>query len=208
MSVDTTIALRPDLVVVTPARQAAFQLVDPMERLGVPTIVLMQRNVAEIFSNLRLLGRAVGLPERGEAVAQALETRLARTIEEVRNLPPPSVVMIRGSVGNGLLLVAQSDSYTGDAIRLAGGRFALADPTIAEVSLEAIFDADPDILLYAGSQKDLDDLLAQPWWQVLRAVRLQRVYAVNRAELLIPGPRTISGIEHLAAILHPRASLQ
>ena len=25
----------------------------------------------------------------------------------------------------------------------------------------------------------------------------------NRAELLIPGPRTIDGIEHLAAIFHP-----
>ena len=40
----------------TPSRQAANQLVDPMERLGVPIIVLLQRNVDEILSNIRLLG--------------------------------------------------------------------------------------------------------------------------------------------------------
>ena len=35
-SVDEVVAQRPDLIVVTPSRQAANQLVDPMERLGVP----------------------------------------------------------------------------------------------------------------------------------------------------------------------------
>jgi iron complex transport system substrate-binding protein len=203
MSVDATVALNPDLVIVTPARQAAFQLVDPMERLGIPIIVLMQRDVPEIFANLRLLGQALGVPDRGEAVAAALEHRLSETTERVRGQPEPRVVMIRGRVGNGLLLVAQANTYTGDAITRAGGRFALADSNIAQVSPEAIFDADPDILLYAGSQRELDDLVGEPWWSRLRAVRSHRAYAVSRAELLVPGPRTIDGVEHLAAIFHP-----
>ena len=66
-SVDAVVGLRPDLVVITPARQAAHQLVDPMERIGVPTIVLMQRSVAEILANIRLLGRVAGVPEIGRA---------------------------------------------------------------------------------------------------------------------------------------------
>ena len=41
-SVDEVVAQRPDLVVVTPSRQAANQLVDPMERLGIPIVVLLQ----------------------------------------------------------------------------------------------------------------------------------------------------------------------
>ncbi len=39
----------------------------------------------------------------------------------------------------------------------------------------------------------------------MRAVRSGRAQAVSRVELLIPGPRTIDGIEHLAAIFHPDA---
>ncbi len=60
-SVDAVVDLHPDLVVVTPSRQAANQLVDPMERLGIPIIVLLQRDVAEILSNIRLVARIAGI---------------------------------------------------------------------------------------------------------------------------------------------------
>jgi iron complex transport system substrate-binding protein len=204
ISVDATVALRPDLVIVTPARQAVFQLVDPMERLGVPIIVLMQRDVAEIFANIRLLGRACGVSDRGEALASSLEARLAKIKRRIENLRQPRVVMIRGRVGNGLLLIAQADTYTGDAIVLAGGRFALSGSSpISQVSPEAIIDSDPDFLLYAGSQRELDDLITNPGWSEMRAVKEHRAVVVNRAELLIPGPRTVAGVEHLAAIFHP-----
>jgi iron complex transport system substrate-binding protein len=206
-SVDAVVGLRPDLVVVTPARQAAHQLLDPMQRLGVPIIVLLQRSVREILDNIRLLGRAAGVPDRGEALAEALASRLSGTMQRVKDREPPRTVMITGRIGNGLLLVARSRTYTGDAIALAGGRFALdGRAAIAQVSPEAILAADPDVLLYAGSLAERDELIGRPGWSELRAVTTKRVYAVSRAELLIPGPRTIDGIEHLAALLHPTAA--
>jgi iron complex transport system substrate-binding protein len=206
-SVDAVVGLRPDLVVVTPARQAANQLVDPMERLGVPIIVLLQRSVAEIFANIRLLGRVTGVADRGEAVADRLEARLEKIKERVRDVPSPRVVMIRGRVGNGLLLVAQPETYTGDAIVLAGGRFALdGRAAIAQVSPEAVLNADPDVLLYAGSEANLDELIRRPGWNEMRAVRSKHAYTVRRDELLVPGPRTVDGIERLAALLHPTAA--
>ncbi len=63
-SVDEVVAQRPDLVVVTPSRQAANQLIDPMERLGIPIVVLLQRNVEEILANIRSAGAAL---RRGRA---------------------------------------------------------------------------------------------------------------------------------------------
>jgi cobalamin transport system substrate-binding protein len=208
-SVDAIVGLRPDLIVVTPARQAANYLIDPMERLGVPTIVLMQRSVAEIFANIRLLGRVAGVPDQGEQLAGRLEARLASTMQRVRSRTPPRAIMITGRLGNGLLLVARPGTYTGDAIALAGGRFALEGRgAIAQVSPEAILSADPDVLLYAGSPADRDALIERPGWSEMRAVTTKRAYTVSRAELLIPGPRTIDGIEHLAALLHPTASQQ
>jgi iron complex transport system substrate-binding protein len=205
-SVDAVIALKPDLLIVTPAREAAHQLVDPMERLGIPIVVLMGRTVTEILHNIRLLGKLTGVPERGEAVTAALETRLAAVHEAVKNLPPPRAVMVRGRVGNGLLLVARPDTYTGDAMVLAGGSFALENRgPISQVSPEAILNSDPDVLLFAGSQADLDDLMQRPGWSTMRALKTKRVHTVSRAELLIPGPRTFDGIEKLAALFHPTA---
>jgi iron complex transport system substrate-binding protein len=204
-SVDKVVAERPDLVVVTPSRQAANQLIDPMERLGIPIVVLLQRSVDEILGNIRLLGRIGGVPERGEALAAKLEQRLDAVKQRVAGLKAPSTIMITGRLGNGLLLIARPGTYTGDAIVRAGGRFALDSGAIAQVSPEAILNADPDVLLFAGSEKDLKELIAQPGWRDMRAVKDKRAYAVARTQLLIPGPRTFDGIERLAEIFHPKA---
>ena len=205
-SVDAVVGRKPDLVVVTPARQAANQLVEPMERLGIPVLVLLHRRVPEILHNIRLLGRICGVPERGEALAVELQARLDKVEKQVEGLPRPSVVMITGRLGNGLLLIARPGTYTGDAVLMAGGRFALDSGAIAQISPEAVLKSDPDVLLFAGSDKDLKELIARPGWADMRAVRNGRAFTVVRAELLIPGPRTIAGVEKLAAVLHPTAT--
>src|SRR4029078_10124383 len=96
--------------------------------------------------------------------------------------------------------------YTGDSRVRAVARFALAGTaTLSQISPEAILNADPDVLLWAGTERDLKELIARPGWADLRAVRSGRAHAVSRVELLIPGPRTIDGVERLAAIFHPDA---
>ena len=204
-SVDAVVDLHPDLVVVTPSRQAANQLIDPMERLGIPIVVVLQRSVAEILGNIRLVAKIAGIVPHGEEVASALDRRMARVGGKTKDLARPSVIMITGQLGNGLMLVARANTYTGDAILRAGGRFGLAPSALAQVSPEAILRADPDVLLFAGTEKGLHDLIARPGWSDMRAVRAGRAHAVVRAELLIPGPRTFDGIEHLAALFHPAA---
>lgn len=205
-SVDAVVRLRPDLLIVTPSRQAANQLVDPMERLGIPILVFLQRNVDEILANIRLMAKVAGISDRGEEVADRLEARVRRVRERIGERRPPRTVMITGRLGNGLMLVAREGTYTGDAIVRAGGRFGLEGTArIAQVSPEAILSADPDVLLFAGSERDLKELVARPGWSELTAVRNGRAHAVPRPELLIPGPRTIDGIERLAALLHPTA---
>ena len=78
------------------SRQAANQLVDPMQRLGIPIVVLLQRNVPEILSNIRLLGRLTGVPERGEQLAASLQARLDKVDQRVAGRKKPSVIMITG----------------------------------------------------------------------------------------------------------------
>ena len=207
-SVDEVVALKPDLVVVTPSRQAANLLVDPLGRLGIPILVLLQRDVNEILTNIRLLGKVAGVAERGEALAARLQTRLDKVAERVAHAKKPSVIMITGRLGNGLLLVTRPGTYTGDAIVRAGGDLAFDSGTIAQVSPEAVLKADPDILLFAGNEKDMRELFDQPGWKEMRAIRSKRFYTASRVELLIPGPRTIDGIEKLATLFHPPVATQ
>ncbi|ACL56322.1 ABC transporter substrate-binding protein [Methylobacterium nodulans] len=204
VSVDAVVAKAPDLVLVTPARQAAHQLLAPMERLGVPTLVLMSRSIGEVLDNLRLVGRATGEPQRGRAVAEALAARLAAVAGRIAGRPCRRLVLITGQLGNGLLLAAREGTYTGDALVRAGGCHALSGRGgLAQVSPEAVLAADPEVLLLAGRDEELRELTRRPGFREMRAVREGHAHGVARAEFLIPGPRTVDGIERLANLLHP-----
>lgn len=203
-SVDAVVAQRPDLVIVTPARQAAHQLVAPMARIGVPIIVLLSRSLQEVLGNIRLVGQACGVAARGEALATALTTRLQVVDARVASRARPRALMITGRAGNGMLLLARPGTYTGEAIERAGARHAMLDlGVLAQVSPEAVLSADPDVLLFAGAPSALNDLVRQPGWRDMRAVQRQQALVVSRSEFLIPGPRTFDGIESLAKRLHP-----
>lgn len=198
-SVDAVVARRPDLVIVTPARQAAHQLVDPMERIGVPVMVLQSRTLAEVIGNVRLVAAATGVSARGDALAASLQQRLHAVDARMAGRVAPRALTITGRMGNGMLLVVRPHTYTGDAVVRAGARHAIPDlGTLAQVSPEAALASDPDVLLFAGSQMALDELLRQPGWRDMRAVRGGRAITVVRAQFLIPGPRTFDGIEALA----------
>ena len=128
-SVDAVVAMRPDLVVVTPSRQAANQLLDPMERLGVPILVLLQRNVPEILANIRLLGRSAGVPDAARTWPAALRSASCRHQAARRRVASRrSALMITGRLGNGLLLVARPGTYTGDAHRACGRALRVCRP--------------------------------------------------------------------------------
>nr|WP_321182202.1 ABC transporter substrate-binding protein [Methylobacterium sp. Leaf122] len=202
-SVDAVVAQNPDLVLVTPARQAAHQLLVPMARLGLPVIVLTSRSLGEVLGNIRLVGRALGEAECGETVAAGLEARLAAVARRLAGTVCPRTILVTGRLGNGLLLVARQDSYTGDALVRAGACPALANRGIAQVSPEAVLAADPDVLLLAGQEWELAELTARLGFREMRAVQAGRAHTLPRAEFLIPGPRTVDGIERLAALLHP-----
>ena len=119
--------------------------------------MLLQRSVAEILANIRLLGRIAGVPSAARQVAARFAGAARRGRARVAGRKPPSAIMITGRLGNGLLLVAREGTYTGDAMVLAGGALRLAGTaTLAQVSPEAILNADPDVLLWAGNERDLE----------------------------------------------------
>lgn len=204
-SVEAIARLDPDLVVITPARQAAHTLLRPLEAIGIPVLVLSHASVDEVLSNISLLGHATGTEDLATEVRSSLEARLARVTGCIEGARRPSVFMETGRVGaSGALSTPRNQSYTADAITRAGGALAFPDlVSTPQVSLEALMTADPDWIIIAGTAKTAEGAGDRPGWASLRAVREGRIEHVERGHFLIPGPRVVSGIEQLAAMLYP-----
>ncbi len=205
-SAEAIARLRPDLVVLTPSRGAAQTLVRPLALVGIPTLVLVHRDLAQIFANLALLGRAAGEQDAAQRTVAALQARLAAVRRRVAGQPPTRVFVEIGANDRGALQTVRAGTYPADAVGLAGGTNVFAGLAgITQVSAEAVLHADPDVILVARDGFDPASLARRPGWTGLRALRRGRVHAVPRALLLIPGPRVVAGVELMAGLLHPGA---
>jgi iron complex transport system substrate-binding protein len=204
-SAEAIVKLGADLVVMTPSRQAANQLVRPLERVGIPALVLQTESVQAVFDNIALVGRAAGVDDEARRVIARLEARIGAVAARVADRPPVRAYLETGSTGRGGFQTVRAGTYTADMLRLAGGATVFPDPAIAQVSGEALITAAPDVILIAGTEAQAAAVPARVGWSSLPAVQSQKVFAVPRPILLIPGPRIADGVERLAKLLHPEA---
>lgn len=203
-SAETIARLEPDLVIMTPARQAVNTLLRPMEIVGVPVVVLLHRNIEQIFSNLGLLGTVLGNAAHAQTVVQQLKQRLQQVESQIKTSPRPSVFFETSQNDRGNFATVRKGHYAHDALQHAGGDNIFSElKNINQVSGEAVISANPDVIFVARRESDVSGVLNRPGWQQVNAIRHRRVYQVPRELLLIPGPRIVDGVETMAALLHP-----
>lgn len=204
-SAEAIARLNPDLVVMTPARQAANTLLRPLATIGVPAVVLVHQDIERIFKNILFLGRVTGETAAAEALIDGLRERLVGIAQCIADKPPTRVYFETGSNDRGGFMTLREGTYTADALRLAGGVNVFAHRNLlTQVSGEAVLLADPDVILVARyGEQAVAEVKSRVGWQRLKAVRTGQVYQVDRTLLLIPGPRIVAGVEQMARLLHP-----
>jgi len=166
-----------------------------------------------LTASVRTIGAILGAEQRAEALAEEMQARRdavsARAQEVFAMRPRPSVLFL---VGLDPVFAAGPASFVDDMIRVAGGTNVVAqaggDPgPWPQLSLEAIVDLDPDIIVAAleghGEQQErlLPVLRERSGWRELTAVRDGRAYPVDPDLTVRTGPRIMDGVDILAAII-------
>jgi iron complex transport system substrate-binding protein len=100
-----------------------------------------------------------------------------------------------------------SESYMHALIELAGGRSATGEMDAVRPVLtdEFVLTTRPDVIIGAfGEDYDPARLLElHPTWDIVPAVRNQRIYSLDPDLALRPTPRLLDGIRRMATFLHP-----
>jgi iron complex transport system substrate-binding protein len=207
--IDKIMALAPDLVLTFSDLQA--DIAATLIRRGVALHAFNQRDLAGIFAMIRTLGALVGVSEKAEALAGALEQRLADARARAAALARrPHVYfeewdepMIAG-IG-----------WVSELIAAAGGVdvFArLADRKSAPeriVSANDVIAAAPDIIVgsWCGKKFVPARLAARPGFADLPAVREGWMREIKSPLILQPGPAALTdGLDALATIIADWAS--
>ncbi|HEX6058214.1 MAG TPA: helical backbone metal receptor [Gemmatimonadaceae bacterium] len=202
-NVEAVLAARPDLVVLYASddnRAAAQRL----RAAGVRTVAVKVDSVAEFRRVARLLGRLAGDSLRGEAVVDSVDATLARVRAATRGLERPTVFIRSWKAP---LLTIGGGSFMTELLDVAGARNVYAElpgPS-PHVSLEDVVRRDPDVVL--ASPEGRDDILADPAWRGVRAVREGRVLAFDYELVARPSVRLGEAAVALGRLLHPGLEL-
>lgn len=202
---ERTVELRPTLVlVVTSARQRSFR--ERLRERGIRVEALPElHTLNEVLGSFGVVGELVGRGREGAQLAQRVRAQLGLVAESVAGRPTPRVAMV---VERDPLYVVGGGSFVNDLIKAAGGRnvFAELETPYARVSLEALADRAPEVLLdTALGPKDpaAAEALARSYWGGFPWAG--RIELVSQQVVTLPGPGLAQAARLLRARIHPDA---
>jgi len=203
-NLESIIALQPDLVVASREFIRA-DVLGKFEQLKVPVFILEARTIEDVLSHIQTLGRML---DRGVAANQ-VAVDMRRRIDEIRvRLNGVSPLRSLYVINSQPLITVGPGSFIHQLIELAGGINIAAGATAPypRLNMEAVIKEDPEVIVFpSGNAEGIPESDQQLWrrWNMLSAVRQERMYTISSNLLNRPGPRIVQGVEQLAKILHP-----
>jgi iron complex transport system substrate-binding protein len=193
-SPESVLAVKPGALLVQPA-PGAGPVLERVAALGVPVLELQLATVADVEQAERTIGALLGVPERGEALAHALEVRMTRAQLHARGRTHPRVLLVYGWSP---LVVAGPGAFADELLSACGGENVAHDARAAYTpySAEAAALARPELILdLTFDEKMPATLRTAPGFKEARLVR------PHSQALLHPGPRLVEGLDELEAAL-------
>jgi iron complex transport system substrate-binding protein len=168
-------------------------------------LALNPRSVADVYNDIRILGRAVGRGAAAERLIRKMRdgfagvARGARRIGDGRRLrvyceawPKPRI---------------SSPPWVAELVEMAGGEMVV--DAGARVTDESVALAAPELIVLAwaatGTRAKVATALRNPAWRDVPAVRSGRVVVIRDELLNTPGPPLVSGARELARAIRETA---
>ncbi|MGO2097687.1 MAG: ABC transporter substrate-binding protein [Candidatus Microbacterium stercoravium] len=209
---EQVLAWDPDLVVIT-ARHTGEQ--DASERLsaaGVPVLTLMNgwSTSDAVAENIEILGRATGLSDAADALADEIVGGVADIRERAEGAGEQPTVAILSNQAQTPFINAGS-SLVADIVANGGGASAAAQIGIDKtmpVQPEQLVAMDPDCIMLVDvtgkGEASFDELLAHPAIAALPAVADDRVALFPGRQMYgLAGREVVSASERVLEWLHP-----
>jgi ABC-type Fe3+-hydroxamate transport system substrate-binding protein len=194
-------ALAPDLVVAN-VEENVREHIEALRAAGVPVWVTYPRTATGAIAMIRELGALTGTGARADALAGALERRLAEVRAAAARRPPVSVFY---AIWRNPWMTVGRDTYVHDVLAVCGGRNVFGDhgDRYPAVTLAEVAARRPAVILlpdepFRFRRAHLADFA--PYGDV-PAVEAGRIHLVDGKPFAWHGPRLKDALETIPALL-------
>jgi len=191
-NVESVMALHPDAVIAQPDLRHA------LEGRGMRVIYTVDHyTYANIPDLVHKIGALLEMPDRAEALLTHMKEKEAQIRARTKDLPKVSVYFEATGIG----WTIGGAGVMNSMIELAGGENIAReiDRNWATITQEAIFRADPDVIIMGPWADSAEMACARPGWDKLKAVRTGRVYKIHpeRRNVAQGTPRCVDECERV-----------
>jgi iron complex transport system substrate-binding protein len=202
-SVESVLALRPDLVVASPG-PGNREAVRALERAGVRVAIFESETLEETFATIRAVARATGVDTRGDAVVRRMRERIDAVAGRVAALPRVRTLFC---LQVDPIIAAGRGTLPAQILEAAGGENVVVNARYPRLGIESVIALGPDVIVQSRMdvpEEGKRDAAVDYWkrWPDLPAVRFGRVRPLQGSAALRPGPRVADAVEEIAEILH------
>jgi iron complex transport system substrate-binding protein len=211
VDVELVVEAEPDLVLAAGNELTPTAVLQQLDDLGLPVLVLYPESMEEVLDDIRLLGSALGREVEAATLAEEMEGRIADVAAAVDGADAPST-LYEVFHSEGVTYTAGEGSFLASLIEIAGG-----DPVTGDAQgvlpPEQLVAADPELILLGSASYDpaladpasaLSAVAGRPGWSEITAVREGAVVPyLDDIVTTRPGPRIVDGLEALARAIHP-----
>ena len=207
VNIEKVVSLKPDLVLATGGVQEA--VVEELGRLGLTVIALNAKSIEEVFENIRLVGKAAGELEAARELTTKLEQRTKAVTDKAKDLPEGQRPRVFYEIQYEPLMTAGPGTFIDNLIHLAGGVNIASDAAAKYpvYNLEMLIERNPEVIIisfwHGSIAASVEAVKSRKRWQIIDAVKNNRVYGINADLVSRPGPRIVDGIEEMARFIHP-----
>ncbi len=170
-------------------------------------LILEPKNLEDILQNILDVANKVAKLKEGQNLVSILQNRITN-VQTKPKKSKPKVLCVEW-----LDPLFTAGHWVPQMVEMAGGinGISITGEQSRRMEIDEALKFDPDVIVLMPCGFDVkrtfteyEKLANNSKWKMLKAVQNKAVYAVNANEYFSkPGPRTVTGLEILAKIIHP-----
>lgn len=200
LDLERILLLKPDLIIAWQSGNPVHQ-VSKLQQLGLQVFYSEPRHLLDIGNTVQRFGQITGLENNASAVQQAF---LKKYLALKKQYAGQASVRVFYEIWNQPLMTVNGDHIINEVIELCGGVNVFANLTVLAptVNLEAVIEADPQVIIASGVGDEAPPWLSE-WqqWPHMQAVKQNHIYHINPDIIHRQTVRLLAGAQRVCEIL-------
>lgn len=201
-NIEAIAANKPDIIFASSL--SGKDQMDALQKMGIPVVMLEAKDINQIYSSIKLIGKMTGTEKKGEELISSMQNKIKEINDKVKDLPKVNAYYLVSIDGN---WTAGKGTFLDELITLAGGKNVADDVNgWAQYSIEQLVKKNPDAIITSQHAGDVKNLKNMAGFKDTNAAKNGKIFIISNDDIVNrASDRIVLGLEEIAKDLHPEA---